>query len=154
MKKYGHFLALSFLWLFFIIFVQSPGLLLKGPVILVSTLLTAKGIKRSKIFRLFQVHNSCINRCPPKKFSAYNRFCQKICKSLTKIFYLKLIVGPLFNTWIFEIQRRIALLLIPFVDNFEEIFFNSYRERWYFFGGKKVKSGRNCSAFQKCFLIN
>ncbi len=30
-------------------------------------------------------------------------------------------------------QRKIPLILIPFADYFEEIFFNSYKGRWYLF---------------------
>ncbi len=94
-----------------------------------------------------------INR--EKKFTVNLIFrgLRKFCKS---IFLEKKSLGTSWrkSSTHFWNQRKIPLLLIPFVPSFEEIFFNSYKGQCYFLEVKRSKKIKTLQYLKKRFFIN
>jgi hypothetical protein len=76
----------------------------------------AKGIKRSEILRWFQKCVELLRQEVPKDFFPEKQFSAKFSKSLKIQFICKNLPNA-------RLQRKILLLLIPCMPNFEEIYF-------------------------------
>ncbi len=101
----------------------------------ISSKLGVQGIQRSGILRWFQKCVELLRQEVAKDFFSEKRFSAKFSESLKIQFFCKFfsLFAKRKTSAHFWKQRKIPLLSIPSMPNFEEIFFNFYKGRLYFF---------------------
>jgi hypothetical protein len=100
-----------------------------------SSKLGVQGIKRSGILRWFQKWVELLRQEVLQNFFSEKWYFAKFSNALKIQFSVKNFVpfAKLETSAHFWNQCKISLLLIPCTPNFEDIFFNSYKGRRYFF---------------------